>query len=83
MIYIIQEQREMWMLLFQGGGRRRSGGYGDRYIRCRNFYAPSHAIQDGVIVNYYECVQLVTRCKNLKETLDTSKERPLAQNSPG
>ncbi|MFR2380034.1 MAG: ethanolamine utilization protein EutJ, partial [Clostridium sp.] len=29
--------------------------------------APSHAIQDGVIVNYYECVQLVTR---LKETLE-------------
>lgn len=29
--------------------------------------APSHAIQDGVILNYYESVQLVTR---LKETLE-------------
>lgn len=29
--------------------------------------APSHAIQDGVIVNYYESVQLVSR---LKETLE-------------
>ena len=29
--------------------------------------ASSHAIQDGVILNYYECVQLVTR---LKETLE-------------
>lgn len=26
--------------------------------------APSHAIQDGVIVNYYESVQLVTKLKN-------------------
>ena len=29
--------------------------------------APSHAIQDGVILNYYECVQLVSK---LKETLE-------------
>ena len=32
--------------------------------------APSHAIQDGVIVNYYESVQLVTRLKaELEERL--------------
>ena len=34
--------------------------------------APSHAIQDGVIVNYYESVQLVTKLKNeLEEKLGT------------
>ena len=34
--------------------------------------APSHAIQDGVIVNYYESVQLVTKLKNeLEERLGT------------
>ena len=34
--------------------------------------APSHAIQDGVIVNYYESVQLVTRLKaELEEKLGT------------
>ena len=36
--------------------------------------APSHAIRDGVIVNYYESVQLVTK---LKQEL----EENLAQNS--
>ena len=35
--------------------------------------APSHAIQDGVIVNYYESVQLVTKLKN-------ELEEGLAQN---
>lgn len=34
--------------------------------------APSHAIRDGVIVNYYESVQLVTKLKNeLEEKLGT------------
>ena len=37
--------------------------------------APSHAIQDGVIVNYYESVQLVTKLKN-------ELEESLAQNLP-
>ena len=34
--------------------------------------APSHAIRDGVIVNYYESVQLVTKLKEeLEEKLGT------------
>lgn len=37
--------------------------------------APSHAIQDGVIVNYYESVQLVTKLKN-------DWKKSLAQNLP-
>ena len=46
--------------------------------------APSHAIRDGVIVNYYESVQLVTKLKEEKlisaievETVDAKAEEKL------
>ena len=43
--------------------------------------APSHAIRDGVIVNYYESVQLVTKLKaKLEEKLGT--ELPYAARHP-
>ena len=46
--------------------------------------APSHAIQDGVIVNYYESVQLVTRLKNeLEERLGTELTYGAAAIPPG
>lgn len=46
--------------------------------------APSHAIQDGVIVNYYECVQLVTRLKEtLEERLGTELTYAAAAIPPG
>ena len=46
--------------------------------------APSHAIQDGVIVNYYESVQLVTKLKNeLEEKLGTELTYGAAAIPPG
>ena len=46
--------------------------------------APSHAIQDGVIVNYYESVQLVTRLKaELEEKLGTELLYGAAAIPPG
>lgn len=46
--------------------------------------APSHAIQDGVIVNYYESVQLVTRLKEkLEERLGTELLYGAAAIPPG
>ena len=40
--------------------------------------APSHAIRDGVIVNYYESVQLVTKLKEqLEEKLGTERKNCL------
>ena len=46
--------------------------------------APSHAIQDGVIVNYYESVQLVTKLKNeLEERLGTELTYGAAAIPPG
>ena len=46
--------------------------------------APSHAIQDGVIVNYYESVQLVTKLKNeLEEKLGTELLYGAAAIPPG
>lgn len=40
--------------------------------------APSHAIRDGVIVNYYESVQLVTKLKkNWKKSWARSFSMPL------
>ena len=46
--------------------------------------APSHAIQDGVIVNYYESVQLVTKLKNeLEERLGTELIYGAAAIPPG
>ena len=44
----------------------------------------SHAIQDGVIVNYYESVQLVTKLKNeLEERLGTELTYGAAAIPPG
>ena len=46
--------------------------------------APSHAIRDGVIVNYYESVQLVTKLKaELEEKLDTELPYAAAAIPPG
>ena len=46
--------------------------------------APSHAIQDGVIVNYYESVQLVTRLKaELEERLGVELPYAAAAIPPG
>ena len=46
--------------------------------------APSHAIQDGVIVNYYESVQLVSRLKEtLEERLGTGLPYAAAAIPPG
>ena len=46
--------------------------------------APSHAIRDGVIVNYYESVQLVTKLKNeLEEKLGTELLYGAAAIPPG
>ncbi len=46
--------------------------------------APSHAIQDGVIVNYYESVQLVSRLKEtLEERLGTELPYAAAAIPPG
>ncbi len=46
--------------------------------------APSHAIQDGVIVNYYESVQLVSRLKEtLEERLGTDLPYAAAAIPPG
>ena len=46
--------------------------------------APSHAIQDGVIVNYYESVQLVTKLKNeLEEKLGIELTYGAAAIPPG
>ena len=46
--------------------------------------APSHAIPDGVIVNYYESVQLVTKLKNeLEEKLGTELLYGAAAIPPG
>ena len=46
--------------------------------------APSHAIQDGVIVNYYESVQHVTKLKNeLEEKLGTELTYGAAAFPPG
>lgn len=46
--------------------------------------APSHAIRDGVIVNYFESVQLVTRLKaQLEEKLDTELPYAAAAIPPG
>ena len=46
--------------------------------------APSHAIQDGVIVNYYESVQLVSRLKEtLEERLGTELPSAAAAIPPG
>nr|WP_177297815.1 ethanolamine utilization protein EutJ [uncultured Blautia sp.] len=46
--------------------------------------APSHAIQDGVIVNYYESVQLVSRLKEtLEERLETELPYAAAAIPPG
>ena len=46
--------------------------------------APSHAIQDGVIVNYYESVQLVTKLKEeLESRLDTELLYGAAAIPPG
>ena len=46
--------------------------------------APSHAIQDGVIVNYYESVQLVSKLKTtLEERLGTELSYAAAAIPPG
>lgn len=46
--------------------------------------APSHAIQDGVILNYYESVQLVTKLKEtLEERLETQLPYAAAAIPPG
>lgn len=46
--------------------------------------APSHAIQDGVILNYYECVQLVSKLKEtLEERLGTELTYAAAAIPPG
>lgn len=46
--------------------------------------APSQAIRDGVIVNYYESVQLVTRLKaELEEKLKTELPYAAAAIPPG
>ena len=46
--------------------------------------APSHAIQDGVIVNYYECVQIVSKLKEtLEERLGTELPYAAAAIPPG
>ena len=46
--------------------------------------APSHAIRDGVIVNYYESVQLVTKLKaELEEKLGTELPYAAAAIPPG
>lgn len=46
--------------------------------------APSHAIRDGVIVNYYDSVQLVTKLKNqLEEKLGTELSYGAAAIPPG
>ena len=46
--------------------------------------APSHAIRDGVIVNYYESVQLVTKLKEeLEEKLGTELLYAAAAIPPG
>ena len=46
--------------------------------------APSHAIRDGVIVNYYESVQLVTKLKaKLEEKLGTELPYAAAAIPPG
>lgn len=46
--------------------------------------APSHAIQDGVILNYYESVQLVTKLKEtLEERLGTQLPYAAAAIPPG
>lgn len=46
--------------------------------------APSHAIQDGVIVSYYESVQLVSRLKEtLEERLGTELPYAAAASPPG
>ena len=46
--------------------------------------APSHAIQDGVIVNYYESVQLVTKLKaELEERLGVELPYAAAAIPPG
>lgn len=45
--------------------------------------APSQAIRDGVIVNYYESVQLVSRLKaELEEKLKTELPYAAAQSHP-
>ena len=45
--------------------------------------APSHAIRDGVIVNYYESVQLVTKLEELEEKLGTELLYAAAAIPPG